>query len=140
MRIRVSVSWTALCAVVALTVAITCGVPDSAVTLASAATTSPQLVQSTGATETTAAQSLTATFPAATTAGDLLVLSASVYTGTTNRITSVTDSAGRSWIRIGTYAVSGHNSDGEMWYSANAASVTKVTVRTKSSAVVALSV
>ena len=115
-------------------------VPASAVTLAPAATTGPQLVQSTGATETTAAKSLTATFPAATTIGDLLVLSASVYTGTTSRITSVTDSAGRSWTRIGTYAVPGHNSDGEIWYSANAASVTKVTVRTMSSAVVALSV
>jgi len=115
-------------------------VPASGVNPASATTTSPQLVQFAGATETTAAKSLTAKFPAATTTGDLLVLSASVYTGTTNRITSVTDSAGRSWVRIGTYAVSGHNSDGEMWYSANAASVTTVTVRTTSSAVVALSV
>jgi hypothetical protein len=115
-------------------------VPASAVTLAPAAITSPQLVQSTGATEKAATKSLTAKFPAATAAGDLLVLSASVYTGITNRISSVTDSAGRSWTRIGAYAVPGHNSDGEMWYSANAASVTKVTVRTTSSAVVALSV
>jgi len=115
-------------------------VPASGVNPASATTTSPQLVQFAVATETTAAKSLTAKFPAATTTGDLLLLSASVYTGTTNRITSVTDSAGRSWVRIGTYAVSGHNSDGEMWYSANAASVTTVTVRTRSSAVVALSV
>ena len=114
--------------------------PAGGVSLASAATTSPQLVQFAGATELTAAKSLTAKFPATTTAGDLLVLSASVYTGTTNRITSVTDSAGRSWVRIGSYAVSGHNSDGEMWYSANAASVTTVTVRTTSSAVMALSV
>jgi len=110
------------------------------VNVASAATASPQLVQLAGATETTAAKSLTAKFPATTTAGDLLVLSASVYSGTTNRITSVTDSAGRSWVRIGSYAVSGHNSDGEMWYAANAASVTTVTVRTTSPAVVALSV
>jgi hypothetical protein len=90
--------------------------PAGGVNLASAATTSPQLVQLAGATATTAAKSLTAKFPATTSAGDLLVLSASVYTGTTNRITSVTDSAGRSWVRIGSYAVSGHNSDGEMWY------------------------
>jgi len=63
-------------------------VPASGVNLASATTTSPQLVQFAGATETTAAKSLTAKFPAATTTGDLLVLSASLYTGTTNRITS----------------------------------------------------
>ena len=68
------------------------------------------------------------------------MLSASVYTGATNRITSITDSAGRSWTRIGTYVNAGHNSDGEMWYSANAASVSAVTVHTKSSAVVAVSV
>jgi hypothetical protein len=114
--------------------------PAAAGTLATVASTEPQLVQATGATETTAATSLTARFSAPTVAGDLLVLSAGEYTGTTNRITSVTDSAGRSWVRIGTYAVSGHNSDGEMWYAANAASVTSVTARTKSSAVVALSV
>ena len=138
MRARVMIG--AVVFAVAVASGISVPVPASAVTLAPAATTSPQLVQSTGATETTAAKSLTATFPAATTIGDLLVLSASVYTGTTSRITSVTDSAGRSWTRIGTYAVSGHNSDGEIWYSANAASVTNVTVRTSSSVVVALSV
>jgi hypothetical protein len=114
-------------------------VPDSAVTQA-AATTAPQLVQVTGATETTAATSLTARFSTPTAAGDLLVLSAGLYTGTTNQITSVTDSAGRSWARIGRYASSGHNSDGEMWYLANAAPVTSVTVHTKSSMVEALSV
>ena len=112
----------------------------AATTATTAASTDPQLVQATGATETAAATSLTASFSASTTAGDLLVLSASVYTGTTNRITSVTDSAGRAWVRVGSYVVSGHNSDGEMWYSANAASVTSVTVRTKTAAIVALAV
>ena len=97
-------------------------------------------MQATGATETTAAASLKAGFASPTIAGDLLVLSASVDTGITNRITSVTDSARRSWVRIDSYAVPGHNSDGEMWYSANAPSITSVTVRTKSSAVVAVSV
>jgi hypothetical protein len=100
----------------------------------------PQLVQATGATETAAASSLTAGFSTKTTAGDLLVLSAGLYTGATNQITSVTDSAGRSWTRIGRYAASGHNSDGELWYSANAASVTAVTVHTKSAVVTAISV
>ncbi|MGZ4615145.1 MAG: hypothetical protein ACXV4A_06260, partial [Actinomycetes bacterium] len=81
--------------------------------------------------------SLTATFPNATGAGHLLVLAASVYTGATNRITSVTDSAGNTWTRVGAYAVSGHYSDGELWYAANARPVTTVTARTASAAVVA---
>ena len=103
MRARVMIG--AVVFAVAVASGIPVPVPASAVgTPAPAATTGPQLVQSTGATETTAAKSLTATFPAATTIGDLLVLSASVYTGTTGRITSVTDSAGRSWTRIGTCA------------------------------------
>jgi Calcineurin-like phosphoesterase/Fibronectin type III domain len=88
----------------------------------------PRLVQATGATESAAATSLTATFPTATTAGNLLVVSASVYTGATNHITSVTDSAGNQWTRIAAFDTSGHNSDGEMWYSASAAPVTNVTV------------
>ena len=107
---------------------------------AASSTSGPQLVQATGATETTAATALTATFPASTAGGHLLVLAASVYTGTANRITAVTDSAGRSWTRIGTYSASGHNSDGELWYSANAPAVTSVTAQTKSSAVMAMSV
>ena len=104
------------------------------------AATGIQLVQSGGAWETSAAKALSAVFPAATGAGNLLVLSASVYTGTSNRISSVTDSAGGSWTRIGAYATSGHNSDGEMWYSSNARATTQVTVHTASAALVALSV
>ncbi len=103
-------------------------------------TNTPKLVQSAGATETASATSLTASFPTATTTGDLLVVSASVYTGATNHITSVTDSAGNTWTRIGAYSISGHNSDGEMWYSPNAASVTSVTVKTGSAAFVAFGV
>ena len=105
-----------------------------------ATTTGPQLVQASGAVESAAATSLTAKFPTPTTAGDLLVLSASLYTGATNQITSVTDSAGHSWTRVGRYAASGHNSDGELWYSANAGAVTAVTVHTKSAVVAAISV
>jgi hypothetical protein len=56
------------------------------------------------------------------------VLSASVYTGSTNHITSVTDTAGNVWTRIGAFSVSGHNSDGEMWYSAGAMPATAITV------------
>jgi hypothetical protein len=85
-------------------------------------TVSPALVQAVGSITGTV------TLPRPSTQGDLLVLSASVYTGATNHITQVTDSAGNQWTRIGAYDVSGHNSDGEMWYSPNAASVTTVTV------------
>jgi hypothetical protein len=84
--------------------------------------TIPTLVQAAGST------TATVTLPRASTQGDLLVLSASVYTGATNHITSVTDTAGNTWTRIGAFSVSGHNSDGEMWYSAGAASTTAVTV------------
>jgi hypothetical protein len=101
---------------------------------------SPQLVRTTGASEAAAATALTGTFPSATTSGDLLVLSASVYTGTTNHITSVTDSAGNAWTRVGAFSVASHNSDGEMWYSPNAASVTAVTVNVAAAATIALSV
>jgi len=45
---------------------------------------SPQLVRTTGTSETAAATTLTATFPKRDDGRDLLVLSASVYTGTTN--------------------------------------------------------
>jgi fibronectin type 3 domain-containing protein len=101
----------------------------------------PQLTQWVGATETAAATTLTATFPATTGAGHLLVLGgASVYTGATNNITSVTDSGGNTWVPIGRYSVSGHNSDGEMWYAQNAVPVTSVTIHTASATVVAMTV
>lgn len=93
-------------------------------TVTSASSSGPQLVQSAGATESAAVTSLTGTFPSTTTTGQLLVLSASEYTGATNHITSVTDSAGNRWTRIGAYDVAGHNSNGEMWYSGDAAPVT----------------
>ena len=95
---------------------------------------SPALVQAAGSTTGTV------TLPRPSTQGDLLVLSASVYTGATNHITSVTDSAGNSWTRIGAYDVSGHNSDGEMWYSPNAASTTTVTVHLSSTVNTAIEV
>jgi fibronectin type 3 domain-containing protein len=105
-----------------------------------AASSAPRLVQTAAGTETSAATSLTATFTNPTTRGNLLLVSASVYTGATNHITSVTDSAGNTWTRIGGYSVSGHNSDGEMWYAANAAPSTTVTVHTASAASVVLQV
>jgi hypothetical protein len=87
----------------------------------------PQLVRTAAGTTATSA---TATFGAATTGGDLLVLSASLYTGATNHITSITDSAGSTWKAIGAFSVSGHNSDGELWYAVSAPGVRSVTIHT----------
>jgi fibronectin type 3 domain-containing protein len=94
----------------------------------------PALVQSTGASESGTANSLTATFSTPTTPGDLLVVSASDDVGSTNHITSVTDSAGDTWTKLLDTYTQGHNSDGALWYSANAHSATSVTVHTSSSA------
>src|SRR5690242_5283794 len=109
-------------------------------THAAAAATGPRLVQVNGATERTSVRTLRATFPRPTHAGDLLVLSASVYAGPANRIVAVRDSAGRSWRRIGYFAVSRQYSDGELWYAPNAAPITRVAIRMRSRAVVAMTV
>ena len=79
--------------------------------------------------ESAAASTLTDTFSTPTSAGHLLGLSASIYAGTTNKITSVIDSGGNTWTQIGAFGVPGHNSDGEMWYAANAKPATTVTVQ-----------
>jgi hypothetical protein len=100
----------------------------------------PHLVQAVGATETATATSLTVTMPVATTAGDLLVLSASVYAGATNNLLSVTDSAGNLWKKVGAWNIASHNSDGEMWYAANALAATSVTVHLNLAATVAFDV
>jgi hypothetical protein len=70
--------------------------------------------------------------------GNLLVLSASVFTGGSQQITSVTDTAGNTWTKAGAYTVTGKNADGELWYAANAMPVTSVTV-TEGATTVALS-
>ena len=88
----------------------------------------PHLVQTASGTETASATSLSGTFPVATGGGDLLVLSASEYNGATNHITSVTDTAGNTWKLIGSYSTASHNSNGEMWYTANASPTVTVTV------------
>jgi len=90
------------------------------------------LIQAAGSTTNTV------TLGTPTSAGDLLVLSAGLYSGTTNQITAVIDSAGNTWTRIGAYATAGHYSDGEMWYSANAAPTSSITVRTSTAANTAL--
>jgi hypothetical protein len=63
-----------------------------------------------------------------------------VYTGATNNLTSITDSAGNTWIRVGAYDVSGHNSDGELWYAANANPTTTVTAHVAAAASIAFEV
>jgi chitodextrinase len=77
------------------------------------------------------------TNPSAT--GDLLTLSASLYTGATNHVTSVTDSAGDTWKMLADGNTSGHNSDGELWYTVTKGPVTNISVATNASSV-ALSV
>ncbi|HJQ02045.1 MAG TPA: hypothetical protein VJ851_10610 [Jatrophihabitans sp.] len=103
-------------------------------------TTPPHQVQSAAATETSAATALTATLPVASTAGDLLVLSASVYTGATNHLTSITDSAGNVWRKVNAWSTASHNSDGELWYAANAAPTTMVTAHIATAATMTLQV
>ena len=73
----------------------------------------PALVQTAGSSTTTV------TLPVPSAAGDLLVLAASVFTGASKPITAVSDGT-NTWTKVGAYDVSGANSDGEMWYSANA--------------------
>ena len=103
-------------------------------------TSGPRFVQASGATLSTLSTSLSATFAVPTQPGDLLVLSASVYTGLTNQISRVTDSAGNTWTRIGAFSTSGHFSDGELWYAPNAAAVTSVTVTVGTATVLAIQV
>jgi hypothetical protein len=102
--------------------------------------TGPQLVQAAGASEVASSTSLTATFATSTHSGDLLVLGASVYTGATNQITRVSDSAGNVWAKVGAYCTAGHYSDGELWYAANAKAVTSVTVTVSTATVIAAEV
>ncbi len=90
----------------------------------------PHPVQSAAASETSASTSLGAAFSSPTVPGDLLVLSAGEFTGASNHLTSVTDSGGNQWSRVGSYDVAGHNSNGEMWYSVTTQPATTVTVHT----------
>jgi len=100
----------------------------------------PRFVQAAAAALSTPSTSLTATFSVPTQPGDLLVVSASVYTGLTNQIARVTDSAGNAWAKIGAFSTSGHFSDGELWYAPNAAAATSVTVTVGTATVLAFQV
>ena len=96
-------------------------------------TASPHPVQSADASEAGASTSLGASFSSPTSPGDLLVLSAGEFTGASDHLTSVTDSGGNHWSQVGSYDVAGHNSNGEMWYSATTHPATTVTVHTSES-------
>ena len=107
---------------------------NSPATTTPAAPSGPLWVQTAAGTATATVTSLTASFGTPTVSGHLLVLSASVYAGATNNLSSVTDSAGNTWTKVGAYVSSGHFSDGELWYTANAKPTTTVTVKTGSAA------
>ena len=93
-----------------------------------AAPSGPALVQTAGSSTTTV------TLPAASTPGDLLVLSAGAFTGASKDITAVSDGK-NVWTKVMAKYVSGENSDGELWYAPDAASVQSVTVTTGASTV-----
>jgi len=119
------------------------GTPSHSTTLSLTITSmaaAPHLVQTASGTETASATSLSGSFPVPTVGGDLLVLSASEYNGATNHITSVTDTAGNNWKLIGSYNTAAHNSNGEMWYAANASPTVAVTVHNSSAAFVSFEV
>ncbi len=83
------------------------------------------VVHTFGAQNTTGAATLAASPTTATAAGDLLI--ATIRTRNTTAlapVASVVDSnAADTWTRVGTAAVQGTNADGEIWYVANAASL-----------------
>lgn len=85
-------------------------------TTGSGSSASIAFAQEAGATETATASTLRATISSS--GGDLLVACISMYTGSTVSVSSITDSSGNTWRRIGSpLLVSGHNSRGEIWYS-----------------------
>lgn len=82
------------------------------------------VVQSFGAANATGGATLSASPSATTGAGDLLVaLTTDRNTTALAPVSSVTDSAGNSWVRAVSVA-HGTHAEGEIWYAANSASLT----------------
>jgi hypothetical protein len=81
------------------------------------------------------ASGATVSLPQAATKGDLLVYSASQYTGATNHITAVSDNAGDKWTLLQAPYVATHNSEGELWYTYATGSVSTVTATTKATSI-----
>lgn len=69
----------------------------------------------------------------ATTAGALLVAFVALRTGTTNSVTSITDSAGNTWTLQTMGFATGANTKMECWTSVGAASITSLTVNLSAS-------
>lgn len=98
------------------------------------------VVQSFGKSATTAGTTLTATTGTATTLGDLLVVTLKDRSTTLTNVTGITDSSGvNTWTKA-TSIQSGGQADEEIWYVANAKSVTSVTVTVSGSAALAMTV
>ncbi|MGA7988534.1 MAG: carboxypeptidase regulatory-like domain-containing protein [Candidatus Dormiibacterota bacterium] len=98
------------------------------------------VVQSFGKPATTAGTTLTATTGTATTLGDLLVVTLKDRSTTLTNVTGITDSSGvNTWTKA-TSIQSGGQADEEIWYVANAKSVTSVTVTVSGSAALAMTV
>jgi len=90
------------------------------------------------ATVTSAATSLSV--PISSTAGDALVASIALHTGSSNSVASVTDSAGNTWTKGPVGFRSGSFTRVELWYALTALPVTQVTVRLASSSTVGANV
>jgi hypothetical protein len=81
------------------------------------------------------ASGATVSLPQAATKGDLLVYSASQYTGATNHISAVSDNAGDTWHLLQAPDTPQHNSEGELWYTYATGSVSTVTATTKATSI-----
>jgi protocatechuate 3,4-dioxygenase beta subunit len=98
------------------------------------------VVQSFGKAATTAGTTLAATTGTATALGDLLVVTVKDRSSTLTNVTGITDSSGTNVWAKATSIQSGGQADEEIWYVANAKSVTSVTVTVSGSASLAMTV
>jgi hypothetical protein len=98
------------------------------------------VVQSFGKAATTAGTTLAATTGTATTPGDLLVVTVKDRSSTLTNVTGITDSSGLNTWAKATGVQSGGQADEEIWYVANAKSVTSVTLTVSGSASLAMTV
>jgi hypothetical protein len=98
------------------------------------------VIQSFGKAATTAGTTLTGTTGTATTLGDLLVVTVKDRSSPLTNVTGITDSSGLNTWTKATSIQSGGQADEEIWYVANAKSVTSVTVTVSGSASLAMTV
>lgn len=78
---------------------------------------------------TNSASATTDTVTISTTSGDLLVASIGVNSTSAPGVSSVTDTAGNTWVRAGSIAAgAGTGARTDIWYAANATAVTSVTI------------